>query len=131
MIFLSRRYHNIISHIDTNPNRENLNSGSPAPIYSPTQSHSSNRILITVGKKNDPKYLDGEYRYAYHDLTDPNPGFPAGSKLELLSLNVRKYNGYRPIINKISIIDMESLTPANQFYIPRHLAVLHWHEETS
>lgn len=87
------------------------------PEVSPDEGHKTQRISIAGGfDKNDSLYTIG-YRGAYHDLTDPLPGFEKGAQVELLNAELRGLDNDMHL-EKLDVINVKSLTPFDNFFTP-------------
>ena len=87
------------------------------PAFRPDQGHSSRRIGLRYGSEDSGQYLQFDFRWAYHDLYDPDGGFMDGAQLEFLAPSFRFYpkenNWQFEGINFVGIIS----APARNYFI--------------
>ncbi|MDX2347218.1 MAG: DUF4105 domain-containing protein, partial [Nitrospirota bacterium] len=86
----------------------------PVPPFStqPELGHRPARAGIGGGWRNDESFEEVTLRAGYHDLLDPDPGFPPYSQIVLGSLAVRHYNKRnRTRLERLTFANIVSLTP--------------------
>jgi len=91
----------------------------PAPEVWPGAGHKPVRAGIGYGFENRRQFIEVTASPAYHDIFDPEGGFTAGARLNLLNSAVR-YNpeDSKAEIERIDIIDIMSLSSWNRFLHP-------------
>ena len=86
---------------------------------SPETGHRTQRLRLGIGFEDDTFYTHLGFRAAYHDLMDPDVGYPEGSQIEFLNTNLR----YDPAdekleLGRLDIINIAALSPRNLFFKP-------------
>lgn len=80
-----------------------------APVVRPDQGHKGNRIRLAYGYDDPGHYLDLQFRWAYHDLYDPEGGFIDGAQLEFFKPALRYYFDHRGLqFESLSFVDIAS-----------------------
>jgi len=80
----------------------------------PELGHRPARVGIGGGWRNDESFEEVTLRAGYHDLLDPDPGFPPYSQIVLGSLAVRHYNKRnRMRLERLTFANIVSLTPVD------------------
>jgi len=83
-----------------------------APKVRPDQGHPSRRAGIGYGLEDGRHFLRLELRPAYHDLLDPQGGYPPGAQIQFLNLAVRIFPDTPDAqLDRIDAIDVVSLSP--------------------
>ncbi len=78
----------------------------------PEHSHRPARVDVGFGWRNDESFEEVGLRAGYHDLLDPDPGYPPYSQIILGSLAVRHYNTRnRTRLERLTFANIVSLTP--------------------
>lgn len=89
------------------------------PSVRPDQGHPGNRIAFSYGHEDPGHFLELEFRWAYHDLIDPQGGFIPGAKLEFFKPALRYYPQHHKFqLEKIDFINIKSLPVRNLFIKP-------------
>ncbi len=87
------------------------------PLYRPEQGHGGRRLGLHYGSDDSDQYLQFDFRWAYHDLYDPDSGFIKGAELEFLKPSIRFY----PDDNnwKVEALDFVGIVsaPARNYFI--------------
>ncbi len=104
--------------------RSNLRVDLPAPqiaepAFRPDQGHRGRRLALRYGSEASAEYLQFDFRWAYHDLYDPDGGFIAGAQLEFLAPSFRFYpeeNHWQ--FEGINFVDIISAPGRNYFIRP-------------
>lgn len=80
----------------------------------PEGSHGSSRIGLTYREKTQVRSGNFEYRFALHDLQDPQVGLPQNSQLEFFNLNFKIIPGELKF-EEMNIFKVFNLNPINFF----------------
>lgn len=80
----------------------------------PEDSHGSSRLGLSYQEKNGVKAGHLTYRFALHDLQDPQVGLPQNSQLEFFNFNFRLLPGELKF-EEMNIFKVLNLNPANFF----------------
>ncbi len=93
----------------------------PFPVHpvtpSPEYGHESSRMGIGVGWRNHEIFEHVDFRLAYHDLLDPDPGYTPDAQIELGALSLRHYhdrNTFR--VEKFTFANVLSLAPIDDWF---------------
>lgn len=89
------------------------------PAFRPDQGHRSRRIGLRYGSEDSGQYLQFDFRWAYHDLYDPDGGFTEGAHLEFITPSLRFYpkeNNWQ--FEGINFVDIISAPARNDFIRP-------------
>ncbi|ADE15592.1 conserved hypothetical protein [Nitrosococcus halophilus Nc 4] len=91
----------------------------PMPAVRDDQGHDTARITAIAGRYGQRDYLHLAFRPAYHDFSDPAPGYRPGSQLQFLNTELRYYlkNGELEL-EQLNIVDIISLSPRDRFFHP-------------
>lgn len=83
----------------------------PHEFQFPDRAHASGRLAIALGyTEKDRNLLNVEYRFALHDLTDPELGYPQNMKIEFGSVSAQYFLDRKYIeLEKITLFDLASL----------------------
>ena len=88
----------------------------PVPPFStqPELGHRPARAGVGGGWRNDESFEEMTLRAGYHDLLDPEPGYPLYSQIVLGSMKVRHYNKRnRTRLESLTLANIVSLTPVD------------------
>ncbi|MBL4584993.1 MAG: DUF4105 domain-containing protein [Pseudomonadales bacterium] len=89
-----------------------------APTLRDDQGHRSSRFTAGVGQRHNKSYVVLSSRASYHDLLDPNAGYPPGSEIETANLELRIDEKGHIKINHFALVNITSLTPRTDFFSP-------------
>jgi hypothetical protein len=91
----------------------------PAPKVRDDQGHPTGRITAIAGHFGQHNYLDLALRPAYHDFSDPAPGYRLGSQLQFLNTELRYYLDSDELkLQQLNIVDIISLSARDRFFHP-------------
>jgi hypothetical protein len=91
----------------------------PTPKVRDDQGHPTGRITAIAGHYGQRNYLDLALRPAYHDFSDPAPGYRLGSQLQFLNTELRYYLDSDELkLQQLNIIDIISLSARDRFFHP-------------
>jgi len=91
----------------------------PAPEIRDDQGHDTFRAGIAAGRQFDRDYVQLSLRPSYHDLLDPPAGYREGAQLQFLAADFRQYLDDPEFqLEKLTAIEIRSLTPRNRFFSP-------------
>jgi hypothetical protein len=78
----------------------------------PDQGHRSKRVGLGYALEDDRNFLRLEFRPAYHDLLDPQAGYPTGAQVEFLNVAIRlQPDAPDAQLDRVDVIDVVSLSP--------------------
>jgi hypothetical protein len=89
----------------------------PRPV-APEEGHHTGLLSATVGMEENRAFGDAEWRLSYHDLLDPEPGYPAGASLNMGRLVLRFEEGGTLQLQQLDVLEITSLSPRNEFFSP-------------
>jgi hypothetical protein len=91
----------------------------PAPEVWPGEGHKPARAGIGYGFEDRRQFIEITASPAFHDIFDPEGGFTAGARLNLMNSALRYYpEDGKAEIERINLIDIMSLSPWNRFLHP-------------
>lgn len=92
----------------------------PAPSRppAPDRGHRTGLWALGAGSEGRKAFADLEWRLSYHDLLDPEDGYPAGASLNMgrLVLRSREGNGLR--LQRLDLLEITSLAVRDEFFRP-------------
>lgn len=97
----------------------------PVPVTRPDQGHLSSRVGIGAGLNAGHSFAQLQWRPAYHDVLDNDQGHVAGAQINFLALAVRFNSLNHTELEKLTFIDLLSITPTSRFF-----PALSWHFDT-
>lgn len=105
----------------------------PRPDIRDDQGHSPWAAGIGFGYYDNRAFGELRLRAAYHDLTDPAPGFRAGAQISLMAANLRYYEDSHLQLERFDAVNIRSISPRSEFVKPlswsvelgAHRALLH------
>lgn len=80
----------------------------------PHLGHPSRRVSVGWLKQYQQKWVEIEWRYAFHDLLDYYLSYPENSKLEVGKINIQ-FDNSKILLNEVLFLDMISLGKFDQF----------------
>ena len=89
-----------------------------APPPRPDQGHLSARLAGGIGMTGKRPFAELGFRAVYHDLLDPPAGFVDGAAIELGSLRLRQYGREPPLVEELTAIAIQSLSPRDEVFRP-------------
>jgi hypothetical protein len=104
-------------------------SGSPttpplsAPKVRPDQGHGTARLAVGVGRGEGRWFTEYGIRPAFHDQLDPPQGYLQGSQIKFLETVLREEAGKGVDLQRLTVLDIESLTPRNDFFAPKSWSI--------
>lgn len=89
------------------------------PDVRPDEGHDTSRFAVGMAKTHDEWLTRFQLRPAYHDVLDPWQGYGVGSQINFLDLEVDYYAQQDKFeLNRLTLIDILSLTPRDRFFQP-------------
>lgn len=82
------------------------------------QGHKTSRIFAGYGWREDRSFTSLQFRSAYHDLTDPLAGYQDGAAIKFMDGSIRLYESGSLQLENITVLEITSLTPRDQFFKP-------------
>jgi hypothetical protein len=90
----------------------------PPPVL-PEDGHGSSRLALGGGVWNHQEYQLLRFRFAYHDLMDPDPGFRPGAAISFLDTEVRyNYDQGEFSLKELTLVEITSLAPVGTLFRP-------------
>jgi hypothetical protein len=84
----------------------------PTPDTPPHLGHGTRRLTAGAGARNGDPFLQVDYRAAYHDLLDPDPGYDPLGQLQVFDLAGRVFtDSGRVELSRFTALDIFSLAP--------------------
>jgi hypothetical protein len=81
-------------------------------VKQPDLGHGTSRVSIGAGWRNQRAFEEVNFRGAYHDLLDPEPGYTPDAQIELVSIGVRHYHDQSQArVERFGLINITSLAP--------------------
>jgi hypothetical protein len=94
-------------------------SAPPQPAVDPAGGHPTARLALSVGQAREAAYAALHLRPAYHDLLDPPQGYRRGAHIGFLDSELRLDDERQTLrLERLAIIDIESLTGWDEFFRP-------------
>lgn len=90
----------------------------PEPTTRPDQGHRSARLSLGGGTTAGDGFQELQFRGAYHDLLDPEPGFRPGSQIEFGNIAVRNENDSGLRLERLGIINVNSIAARDALRTP-------------
>ncbi|MEQ1793219.1 MAG: DUF4105 domain-containing protein [Nitrospira sp.] len=81
-------------------------------VKQPDLGHGTSRLGVGAGWRNQRAFEEVNFRGAYHDLLDPEPGYTPDAQIELVSVGVRHYHDQSQArVERFGLINITSLSP--------------------
>ena len=93
------------------------------PTVRPDQGHGTARVSVGVGRGEGRWFTEYGIRPAFHDQLDPPQGYLQGSQIKFLETTLREEAGKGVDLHRITVLDIESLTPRNDFFAPKSWSI--------
>lgn len=91
----------------------------PRPATRPDQGHPTGRLGLGAGYGQGAHFTELQWRAAYHDLADPQPGYRHGAQIDFLGASARyEHDRDRWRIERVDVAEIWSLAPRNAFLQP-------------
>jgi hypothetical protein len=90
----------------------------PRPAIRDDEGHRARRAGLGVGFYDHRGYGEISLRSAYHDLTDPWPGYRQGAQIRFLDGALRYHEDHRLSLERLDVLSIESISPRNDFLKP-------------
>ncbi|MDA3900377.1 MAG: DUF4105 domain-containing protein [Spirochaetes bacterium] len=84
----------------------------------PLDSHDNSLFSVGAGLKGTEEYIYGQYRFAYHAMSDPVSGYNPRASFVAGETELRLYNedeGYHVQVERVSLFDIRSFSPIRSF----------------
>lgn len=88
------------------------------PAVRDDEGHKPKRAGLGLGFYDHRAYGEIGLRSAYHDLTDPWPGYRQGAQIRFLDGVLRYYEDHRLQLERLDVIDIKSISPRDDFLKP-------------
>lgn len=89
------------------------------PPVRPDQGHKTRRLALGLGRQDGRDFQSLAFRPAYNDLLDPSGGYTEGAQINFMDIVLRHYqNSGRVELEKLTLVDIDSLTPRDTFFKP-------------
>ncbi len=89
-----------------------------APAVRDDQGHKPAAFGLGAGFYDHRAYGEIRLRSAYHELTDPWPGYRPGAQIALLDGSLRYYENNRLQLERLDAVNIRSLSPRSEFIQP-------------
>ncbi len=87
-------------------------------VTQPDLGHGTSRIGLGAGWRNHRAFEEVNVRAAYHDLLDPEPGYPPNAQIEVVSFALRHYHHQSQArIERFNLLNMISLSPIDPLFV--------------
>lgn len=96
------------------------------PLSAPTtrddQGHKTFEFSLALGADKaggdagTSEFASVTFRPAYHDLSDPLPGYPPGAQIKFLELELRHYKTNTTRLEQLTLLNVTSLTQRDRFF---------------
>jgi hypothetical protein len=91
----------------------------PTPAR-PDKGHGSSRLALGAGLDSSRGYTLLGLRPAYHDILDPGTGYKPGAAISFMDTEIRYFPSDNDLyLDKLTFVDIKSLTPSGTFFRPR------------
>ena len=81
-------------------------------VKQPDLGHGTSRLGLGAGWRNQRAFEEVNFRGAYHDLLDPEPGYTPDAQIEIVSVGVRHYHDQSQArVERLGLINITSLAP--------------------
>ncbi|TNE72544.1 MAG: DUF4105 domain-containing protein [Gammaproteobacteria bacterium] len=91
----------------------------PEPGVRDDQGHDTFRLSLGGGQHAHREFTQVTLRPAYHDVLDPPAGYRGGAQLQFLRMDARYYTDNDELqLEKLTGVEIRSLSPRNQFFSP-------------
>ncbi|MEH6652022.1 MAG: DUF4105 domain-containing protein [Motiliproteus sp.] len=87
-------------------------------LEDPVDGHLSSTTGLALGDDDRGSFAQLHYRPAYHDLLDPTAGYPPGSLLQMMALDLRAYDDGSAQLQQLDLIRIRSFSPRDAFFQP-------------
>lgn len=88
------------------------------PPTRPDEGHATERLTFSLGATGTRPFAEVAFRFVYHDLLDPPPGFVDGAAITLGEGSVRFFTDDPPILETLTLISINSLSPRDDLFQP-------------
>ncbi len=83
----------------------------------PDIGHRTSRAGVGGGWRNNQLYEELNFRTAYHDLLDPEPGYTPDAQIEAAAISLRHYHRRDQVrIERATLLNMVSLSPIDTLF---------------
>jgi len=97
---------------------EGTSSVPPVPGVRPDQGHGTTRLGLAAGVRDNRHFGELNWRGAYHDLLDPEPGYSRGAELAFFDIAAR-YSAEEGVrLETFRLLDIVSLSGRDDFFRP-------------
>jgi len=81
-------------------------------VKQPDLGHGTSRLGVGAGWRNQRAFEEVNFRGAYHDLLDPEPGYTPDAQIEIVSVGIRHYHDQSQArVERFGLINITSLAP--------------------
>jgi hypothetical protein len=88
------------------------------PATRPDEGHATARILAGGGRRAGRDFQEIRVRASFHDLMDPEDGYPRGGQIDFFSMGVRHFESGSTRVEEFMPFQVQSLVPRNEFFRP-------------
>lgn len=90
----------------------------PVVPVQPELGHESGAFTFGAGREASADYMDAELRLSFHELEDNLRGYMPGSAINMGRFKFRQYESESVQLQQLDVIDIDSLSPRNDFFEP-------------
>ena len=88
------------------------------PKTKPDEGHPSSRVAFGAGRRDALNFQEMQIRATYHDLMDQDAGYVRGAQIEFFDMSVRHYANSSTRVERVTAVDILSLSPRDDFFHP-------------
>lgn len=114
----AERARQILTALSRLPDTQDLVPPVQPPALGPEQGHGTARLAIGAGWRDQRPFAQLRVRPSFHDLLDPTGGYIRGAQIQFLDAAVRVYGDGEVRLHELSLIDILSLAPRDDFFHP-------------
>lgn len=84
----------------------------------PEDGHESSSIALGGGRHAGQYFVDLDFRFSFHDLTDNLPGYDQGAAINMGRIKLRHREDHSVQLRELGLIQIHSFSPRNRFFKP-------------
>lgn len=114
----SRASYRLLKSISEQPDLDTEETRARSLPQDPVNGHLSSTTGLGLGDDDQGTFAQLHYRPAYHDLLDPPSGYPPGSLLQMMALDLRAYDDGSAQLQQLDLIRIRSFSPRDRYFQP-------------